>query len=127
MPRLTIRRLMILVACVALSIWTADRVHYFRFWAMMHRMTEARMRSMLAQTEAEIFRCKDPASVHARWQRSGFEAEALELFVRDDTELRRRAATLRKMVAHHAEMRRQYVWACWTPWRTVRVDPGPDW
>jgi hypothetical protein len=127
MPRITIKRLMMVIACVALALVTAQRVRNSRFWAMMHRNTEASMRADLAVTEGHIFRCKDPATVLARWKRSGADLGDLALFVRDDTNLKRRAATLRKMAAHHAEIGRRYDWACRFPWQNVRVDPGPEW
>ncbi len=117
---------MIIIEFLGLFIGTVQRLAYFRFWALMHANTEVSRRIMLVQTEAEIFRCKDPASVRARWKRSGMEEDSLHLFVRDDTSLLSRAEALRKEMAHHAEMRRRFERACWFPWINVRIKAEPD-
>jgi hypothetical protein len=81
----------------------------------------------LARTQAEIARCKDPAAVRARWQKSGFAPEDLHLFVRDDRVPIRRAEVLRRMIAYHARMRGRFESAVWRPWRSVEQDEMPEW
>ena len=62
---------------------------------MLHSNTERRFLADLALTRGvKIARCKAPAAVRARWQKSGFAPEDLHLFVRDDRRLIRRAEVL---------------------------------
>src|SRR5690242_16567886 len=111
LPRLqfTLRRIMIVVVVVALHISASRettrlvrRAQRYRYFAMLHSDTQRQRLADLARTRAEIARCKDPAAVRARWQKSGFAPEDLHLFVRDDRGPIRRAEALRRMIAYHA-------------------------
>ncbi len=136
LPRLqfTVRRIMITVAVVALLFGASrettrlvHRAQHYRYFAMLHSNTEKRRLADLALTRAEIARCKDPAAVRARWQKSGFAPKDLHLFVRDDRRLIRRVEILRRMIAYHVRMRGRFESTVWRPWRSVEQDEMPEW
>jgi hypothetical protein len=129
--RFTVRRLMIVVALlVSASMETTRLIHQaqrYRYFAMLHSISERQWLADLALTQAEIARCKDPAAVRARWEKSGSPPENLDLFVRDDRRLIRRARVLRRMIAYHTRMRGRFESAVWRPWRSVEEDEMPEW
>lgn len=84
-------------------------------------------RAMLIQVEGEVKRCKDPAVVLNRWKRSGMDEDCLSFFMRDDSQLLRRASILRRRVAYHADMRQRFEQAAWMPWKSVVIEPMPEW
>jgi hypothetical protein len=131
--RITVGSMMIAVAAVALLIgFSMDahrlihRVQGYRYWAMLHSLTEKRLLGDLASTQGAIARCKDPAAVRARWQKAGFAPEDLKLFVRDDRVLVRRAEVLGQWIAYHARMREHFEAAAWRPWLSVHQEPMPE-
>ena len=132
-PRFRLLTLMIAVIVTGLLIGSAvegkrllERRRHFCYLAKMHNIAERRMRGMLTRTEGEILRCTDPAAVRARWQRSGFAAADMKLFVRDPGPPTRRAAVQRREVAYHARMRKRFEVASWRPWITVHREEMPD-
>jgi hypothetical protein len=134
LPRFNVRWLMAVVAFAACSISIAvegerlvSRSRHNRTWSTLHGGGERDSRAMLIQVEGEIERCRDPAVVLNRWKRSGMDEDCLSLFIRDDSQLLRQASILRRMVAYHAEMRQRFERAAWLPWKSVVIDPMPEW
>jgi hypothetical protein len=132
--RFKLKWMMVAVAIVAMTIAAArslihlaKRSNAYADQAAFHAASEARTLAMLAQTEKERARCKDPTAVWERWSRSGLDESSLDLFVRDDAEPTRRAVVLRRMASFHTEMRRRFESAIWRPWQIVVVNPMPGW
>jgi len=133
LPRFRLRTLLVALAVLALLIDVGieserllRRASYYRYWARMHGLTETTMRRMLAQTEGEIARCKDPVAVRARCEHAGFPVEEMRWFIRDDRALLRRAAVQTRQVEYHAKMRKRFEEGSWRPWLTIRDEPMPD-
>jgi hypothetical protein len=134
-PQFTVRRLMIAVAIVAVSIFTITeasrlirRAAHCRLWAMLHAGSEAHNLRMMAEEDARIARITSPDYRPNRLARFGFEPgspEASLIPVIDPEPEVRRRSRYRELAGHHAVLAEKYERAYWRPWLAIEPDP-PD-
>jgi hypothetical protein len=110
--RLTVRRMMIAVAAVALLMFAVDCVR----------------RSSVYRHQADLYAL---AEDHALWV--AHKTEEVERYWQDHPEKRAEAMSrlyhwhgpepARKLAAYHARLKRKYHRAMWRPWEAVEPDP----
>ena len=126
-PRMTTRRMMMLVALMAIALWASMKVPRsldFREMAERHAIMEGGFKEKAREGQARA------NHFQANLDRLHLDAKSRDEITESylDTRLNFELADARylsKMASHHAGLNRKYRRAMWLPWESLADDPPP--